>query len=177
MALPNWQDYETVYAGRATIQQKVFVERSMPPTGASTITDDERSELNAWINAGAPKTIGPAPTPTPTPTPTPAPTPAPTPKPTPAPTPKPTPTPAPPPALTWTSGISSIFANRCVPCHAPGNAMGLPNWQDYATVFANKDMIYQRAYVLKTMPPAGSSTITDVERAKIGSWISSGAPK
>lgn len=79
--------------------------------------------------------------------------------------------------LAYNGQILKIFQARCTPCHAPGNQMGLPNWQDYDTVFAKKALIYQRAVVARSMPPAGASTITDDERSQLGAWINAGAPK
>ena len=83
MGLPNWQDYPTVFANKDKIYQRAYVLKNMPPVGASTISDDERSELAGWINAGAPESLpdNPTPGPEPDPVPTPAPEPPPSPQP------------------------------------------------------------------------------------------------
>ncbi len=78
-------------------------------------------------------------------------------------------------SLSYKGSILPIFINRCGKCHAPGGP--LPNWQDYNTVFAKKDKIYNRVVVDRSMPPKDQSTITDDERQIIGKWIMTGAPE
>lgn len=80
-------------------------------------------------------------------------------------------------SLNYDNQISKIFQARCVPCHAAGNSMGLPNWQDYNTAYSERALISKKVYVDRSMPPAGVSSITDDERRQIAAWVSSGAPK
>lgn len=76
--------------------------------------------------------------------------------------------------VTFSGRIGTILSQRCEKCHAPGAA--IPNWADYNTVLAKKDLIYKRVVVDKTMPPPSGSTITNEEREAIGKWIQAGAP-
>ena len=81
-------------------------------------------------------------------------------------------------SLTYDGQIKSIFVQRCGACHGPG--LPEPNWQDYQTAYSYRDQIYQRAVVLRIMPPPGTaqaSEITDQERQEIGAWIKAGAPE
>ncbi len=174
-ALPNWNDYATAFVKRDRINQRLIIERTMPPKEVSTITDEERATIGRWIQAGAPRnhvsqtiqTGGPGPAATP-----------------PIHTPSsggagesnsPSPSGEGSSELSFDGGISKIFANRCGLCHVAGGT--LPNWADYEIAFAKKDRIFQRVIVDRSMPPQGISTMTDEERAKIEKWIQAGAPK
>ena len=73
--------------------------------------------------------------------------------------------------------VQAIVTQRCVMCH--GEAMQSKNVRlDSADeVGKHAQAIYQQAVVLKTMPMNNATQMTDAERALIGRWFTSGAPK
>jgi uncharacterized membrane protein len=79
------------------------------------------------------------------------------------------------PQLNYTDDIKPLFQKHCSMCHLPGGS--LPNWENYPTVLAKKDVIFARVVSGRSMPPQGMSTITDEERELIGQWILAGAPQ
>ncbi len=85
------------------------------------------------------------------------------------------------PALAW-SDVEPIFRQRCQRCHArfptdsvwrsPPNGVVL---EEYSDVLRWKDRVKLRAVVLRNMPLANQTNITDAERARLGAWIDQGA--
>lgn len=73
--------------------------------------------------------------------------------------------------------VQAIVAQRCVMCH--GEAMQSKNlrFDSADEIGKHAQEIYQQAVVLKTMPMNNATQITDAERALIGRWFTSGAPK
>ncbi len=58
MNLPNWTDYNTIFAKRDKVYRFVVASHFMPLMGsaqAAAMTDQERSLIGQWINAGAPQ--------------------------------------------------------------------------------------------------------------------------
>ena len=71
--------------------------------------------------------------------------------------------------------IQSIVAQRCAVCH---NAQVISKNIQLHTpklIIKNAQAMYQQAVVTRIMPMANSTQITEVERAKIGAWVTSGA--
>ncbi len=50
----NWLDYDTAYANRLKIKNKVWIEQSMPPSGIS-MEPEERHKISDWVDFGAKK--------------------------------------------------------------------------------------------------------------------------
>ncbi len=50
----NWLDYDTAYANRIKIKNRVFIELSMPPSGIS-MELEERWKISDWVDFGAKK--------------------------------------------------------------------------------------------------------------------------
>ena len=84
------------------------------------------------------------------------------------------------PPTAW-SDVAPIFQSRCEPCHAtlPTNTAYpiAPN----GVVLENehlarrwKDKILQRVVILRNMPLANTTNMTDAERERIGAWIDQG---
>jgi uncharacterized membrane protein len=84
-------------------------------------------------------------------------------------------------AVAW-DDVQPIFQQRCQRCHsryptdtvyhAPPNGVVL---EEYDDVIRWKDRIKLRVVVLRNMPLANQTNITDAERARIGAWIDQGA--
>jgi uncharacterized membrane protein len=77
----------------------------------------------------------------------------------------------------FATDIKPIIDSNCVSCHqAGGSGTG-----DY-TVFSElkaaavSGTIKNRVFVLKDMPPAGSTTLTPDQLTKLNCWIQQGAP-
>ena len=71
--------------------------------------------------------------------------------------------------------IQSIVEQRCAVCH---NAQVISKNIQLHTpelIIKNAQAMYQQAVVTRIMPMANSTQITEVERAKIGAWVTSGA--
>ena len=71
--------------------------------------------------------------------------------------------------------IQSIVAQRCALCH---NAQVISKNIQLHTpelILKNAQAMYQQAVVTRIMPMGNSTQITEVERAKIGAWVTSGA--
>lgn len=108
-SLPNWTNYDTAYAYRASIRNHVFMIKDMPKVG--TLTAQQRQDVANWVDDGAPYDVSsPTPSSTPTPTPTvttsPSPSPIPTSSPTPTASPSPSPTASPSPSATPSDVVS-----------------------------------------------------------------------
>jgi uncharacterized membrane protein len=84
------------------------------------------------------------------------------------------------PPTAW-SDVAPIFQSRCEPCHAtlPTNTAfpAAPN----GVVLENehlarrwRDKILQRVVILRNMPLANMTHMTDAERDRIGAWIDQG---
>lgn len=78
--------------------------------------------------------------------------------------------------ITYATGIKAIIdANCALPaCH--GGDPSLPDFTSFANVFARRSLIQSRV-VAKTMPPAGSSTLSSDNIQKINCWVQNGAPQ
>ena len=84
-------------------------------------------------------------------------------------------------AVTW-DDVEPIFRQRCQRCHsryptdavwhAPPNGVVL---EEYDDAVRWKERIKLRAVVLRNMPLANQTNITDAERDRIGAWIDQGA--
>jgi uncharacterized membrane protein len=84
-------------------------------------------------------------------------------------------------AVTW-DDVQPIFQQRCQRCHSryptdtvfrvPPNGVVLDEYDDAVRW---KERIKLRAVVLRNMPLANQTNITDAERARIGAWIDQGA--
>jgi uncharacterized membrane protein len=71
--------------------------------------------------------------------------------------------------------IQSIVSERCVLCH---NAQVISKNIQLHTpelLLKNAQAVYQQAVVTRIMPMGNSTQITEVERAKIGAWVTAGA--
>ena len=71
--------------------------------------------------------------------------------------------------------IQSIVEQRCAVCH---NAQVISKNIQLHTpelILKNAQAMYQQAVVTRIMPMANSTQITEVERAKIGAWVTAGA--
>jgi uncharacterized membrane protein len=75
-----------------------------------------------------------------------------------------------------------VIDRRCAVCHsarptdltygpAPAGAM----FDTPQQIMAHSSRIRERAAILKTMPPANRTHITEAERALLGRWVSAGA--
>jgi len=85
------------------------------------------------------------------------------------------------PHVTW-SEVEPIFQQRCTPCHAlhPTNPMvtSAPNGvmlETHSQIVRWKDRVKLRVVVLRNMPLANQTQMTDTERDRIGLWIDQGA--
>ncbi|MCM2279151.1 MAG: hypothetical protein NDJ89_13830 [Oligoflexia bacterium] len=162
----NWQDYDTTYAKRAVITQRLIVQKSMPP-GGMPISDNERNLIDEWIRAGAPFDA-------PGSDPVPAPEPSIEPEPTITSSPSPEPTGAPGGVPTYDEVIRPrIFEKTCRMCH--NEATPDKNWLDYSVAYAKREVIYQRVVVLKNMPMG--LPMSDAERQLVADWVAAGAPR
>jgi uncharacterized membrane protein len=77
--------------------------------------------------------------------------------------------------VTSFSEVKSIVEQRCVACH---NAQVISKNIQLHTdglIVANAQAIYQQAVVLRLMPMANSTNITEKERAVLGDWFKAGA--
>lgn len=76
----------------------------------------------------------------------------------------------------YTSAIKSIIDQNCATagCHAGGNQ--LPDFTEYANVFAGRTFIKSRV-VGKTMPPAGKTPLSQSMIDQIDCWVQNGAPE
>ncbi|MBC7711584.1 MAG: urate hydroxylase PuuD [Rhizobacter sp.] len=73
--------------------------------------------------------------------------------------------------------IQSIVEQRCAMCH---NAQVISKNIQLHTpqlILKNAQAMYQQAVVTRIMPMANSTQITEVERAKIGAWVTAGAKR
>ena len=71
--------------------------------------------------------------------------------------------------------IQSIVEQRCAVCH---NAQVISKNIQLHTpelILKNAQAMYQQAVVTRIMPMGNSTQITEVERAKIGAWVTAGA--
>lgn len=73
--------------------------------------------------------------------------------------------------------VQGIVAQRCVMCHGPAMQSKNLRFDSADEIGRHAQEIYQQAVVLKTMPMNNATQITDAERALIGRWFTSGAPK
>ena len=89
-SIPNWSVYETAFADKDKIYQRIYVTRDMPQGNATGITDSERLEIAQWVLGGAPESGG-----------------------SPGPNSNPTPVLAPPHS-------NSQLLTTCMSCHSPG---------------------------------------------------------
>lgn len=64
--------------------------------------------------------------------------------------------------------ISPIFANNCSSCHA---ALPGQDWTDYGTAMKSKSAINFRVFVLRDMPPVGTSKMTSKEKVLLKAWV------
>lgn len=90
---------------------------------------------------------------------------------------------------TWDTGIGTLFADHCVPCHFGAETLvpGLENldWNDPDSVRENAGIIYQKVVVRMEMPPPSAEVIWDPpietltldERDRIRRWLEAGAPR
>lgn len=76
----------------------------------------------------------------------------------------------------YSNGIKAIIdANCALPvCH--GGDASIPDFTNYDNVFARRSLIQSRV-VAKTMPPAGSSSLSSDNIQKINCWVENGAPQ
>ncbi len=81
-------------------------------------------------------------------------------------------------AGTWTSSVQPIYASVCSNCHSPAGTgkdsagIDLSTYESWASRRAKiRDRVVAKAGTPRAMPPLGSSyTITDEQRAAIGTW-------
>lgn len=74
---------------------------------------------------------------------------------------------------TYESGIKTVFANTCLPCHGAGSPMG--DWTDYNQVYAKRALIKKRVFEIKDMPKGRD--LDEASRKTIADWVDSGAKK
>ena len=73
------------------------------------------------------------------------------------------------------SEIKAIVEERCVACHNAQVISKNVQLHTDALIVANAQAIYQQAVVLRIMPMANSTNITEQERAAVGAWFKAGA--
>ncbi len=71
------------------------------------------------------------------------------------------------------SEVKNIIEQRCVACHNAQVISKNIQLHTDALIVANAQAIYQQAVLLKLMPMANSTNITENERAVIGTWFKS----
>lgn len=64
-----------------------------------------------------------------------------------------------------------VFMTRCQQCH---ERRGVFTFEDYNTVVANLELIEQRVFVERNMPPGGP--LTESQEAILRTWIDTGGP-
>jgi uncharacterized membrane protein len=71
--------------------------------------------------------------------------------------------------------IKTIVEQRCVACHNTQVISKNIQLHTDELIISNAQAMYQQAVVLKAMPMANSTNITEQERAAIGAWFKAGA--
>jgi uncharacterized membrane protein len=73
--------------------------------------------------------------------------------------------------------VQKVIAQRCVQCHGAQLQMKNIRLDSADALKQHAQQVYQQAVVAKTMPLNNATQITDAERALIGQWFESGAPR
>lgn len=76
------------------------------------------------------------------------------------------------PPVSFSKDIAPIFKSKCAVCHGSGKSEP-HDFTDYATAFANKDLINNRVVVKKDMPMG--STLPQATIDLVASWVNGGA--
>lgn len=165
--LPDWMNYETSFAKKDRLYDRVVVKKDMPM--GSKLSAEEIKLIAAWIDGGAlpevttPIESNPEATPSPVEN-------IPSPEVTPTPIETPIVNPAPNPVVGWDTEapqLKKIIEAKCSLCHNPTS--GLPNWSDYNLFIYSLDKIYDRVIVKKDMPLG--IEMDEIDRGEIKLWI------
>ena len=80
------------------------------------------------------------------------------------------------PVLTFDTGIGTLFAQRCSPCHQLGGAAGTRLLTDYEHASKLSASIASQLLTC-SMPPAGVPALLEVERQQVLDWLQCKAPR
>ncbi|MCB0422284.1 MAG: hypothetical protein KDD61_14900 [Bdellovibrionales bacterium] len=75
--------------------------------------------------------------------------------------------------ITFVNDILPLVQKRCSLCHNSGS--GLPVWEDYQTLFDNREFVRFRVFENRSMPRGNATNMTEEERAFMAQWIDEGA--
>jgi uncharacterized membrane protein len=78
----------------------------------------------------------------------------------------------------FSTDVQQIINSKCAysGCHDAATGAGSTVFSDHASISGKSGRIKDRAVVQKTMPPSGTTALSDAEVIKLKCWIESGSP-